>query len=626
MSKVNIMEYDEQLEAAMIKSCMLMDRLDATGREIYFEKKLLAYIFKGDINSLDSAYSLLSKQQPEYSFGKDKTGKALRALAEKGFIIIDDNGNVSLSEHAASDGRLSAEKMSEDLDILVRDIYDSVRAVFPGRNDRNQIMNNIRQCIEYFVRVSCYKFLGVDDNISANNINKLKELASTKLVGKKSLVDQIILSIGNALDSPTLEQQATLEKMSRIIMTTRMSGIDPFLNSFKNSVIGFKTFVLDTDFVLYAITDNGETSRQYQILLKMLLQCGCQVYIPKEVLTEVYDHAEAAIKGYRFVNPVAGQKGMNWAVEDVDNLILKSYYLKKMEKSDASWFKYIRNYYDREAGESFTIDVVMGKLGKDKNLHYGKMPYDCNIFNSTKQEDVVMRDQLREKALAATLKTIKAEYRDDEKNQRVADTDTMLYLTVRKLNLEEKKRNGEVAERNDLLSHKYYLLTEFFRIYYCAREIKVYDKVLCTPTALMTYLVEAGIMNDKDLRIVSLFDNPFLAYIANESWDVAENLLKAGIDFADKSIVRLRYDLQDELHQLLTSKPGEDAYNKAYEEVEEKGYQFVDAMAYAKEMERKYRKSQEDLEEANKAIKEKDRQLAKKRYQDRINKLPKRKH
>lgn len=626
MSKANPIDYDEQLEAAMIKSCMLMDRLDASGREVYFEKRLLAYIFKGDIRSLDNAYTFMNRQQPDYSFRKEKTEKALRALAAKGLVNIEDNGAVSLSDRAASDGRASAVKMNEDLDKLVSDIYDSVRSVFPGQNDRNQIMHNIRKCIEYFIRVSCYKFLGVDDNISASNINKLKNMAGLNLVGKKPLVDQMILSIGNVLDSPTSEQKRTLEMMSRIIMTTRMSGIDPFLNNFKNSVIGFKTFVLDTDFVLYAITDNGDTSNQYQSLLKMLLQCGCQVYIPKEVLTEVYDHAEAAIKGYHFVNPVAGQKGMNWAVEDVDNLILKSYYLKKREKPDTSWSKYIRNYYDREAGEAFTIDVVMGKLGKDKNLHYGKMPYDYNIFNSTKQEDVVMRDQLREKALAATLKTLKAEYRDDEKNQRVADTDTMLYLTVRKLNLDEKERNGETTDRNDLLSHKYYLLTEFFRIYYCAREIEVYDKVLCTPTALMTYLVEAGIMNDKDLQIVSLFDNPFLAYIANESWEVAENLLKAGIDFADKSIVRLRYDLQDELHQLLTSKPGEDAYNKAYEEVEEKGYQFVDAMAYAKEMERKYQKSQEDLEKANMVIKDKDRQLAKKRYQDRIKKLPKRKH
>lgn len=70
-----------------------------------------------------------------------------------------------------------------------------------------------------------------------------------------------------------------------------------------------------------------------------------------------------------------------------------------------------------------------------------------------------------------------------------------------------------------------------------------YD-VLCSPKAMMAYLSEAGLMNDNDIYISDLFDNPFLIYIAQSSWEDINNIIKAGVDVRGKELVRLRLDLQ----------------------------------------------------------------------------------
>ena len=104
--------------------------------------------------------------------------------------------------------------------------------------------------------------------------------------------------------------------------------------------------------------------------------------------------------------------------------------------------------------------------------------------------------------------------------------------------------------------------------------------------AMMAYMVEAGFYNENKLDVLSLFENTFFAYIANESWKDTENLLKTGIDFKGKNIVRLRYDLQDNIQKLLTAVPGSDDYKTIVSEVKNKGYSFVEPIEYTHNLEK----------------------------------------
>jgi hypothetical protein len=405
-----------------------------------------------------------------------------------------------------------------------------------------------------------------------------------------------------------------------------LMGEDPLLNNFKQSIIGNKCFILDTDYLLFVITDNGEQSKQYKSLLKQLLGCGCKIYIPKEVLAEVFDHAEASTKRYHFVTQVVGNGGARWAVENINNIFLEAYYRQKEAKSNISWETFIANYYDKDMGISFTIDAIQNTLGDNRNILYGELPNNYNFFESKNVGDIKLKEQMREKALGATLRTSKAETREETKNQRISDTDAMLFLSARQLNIMTEAQNGESTDgRKDLLKHKYYVLTNTFRINKCAEELGIKEHVLCAPSALMAYMVEAGLMNRKDLNILSLFDNPFLSYIADKSWDDATKMVKVGIDFRNKNIVRLRYDLQDKINLLLSLDPHSLQYWKVVDEVKDKGYSFVEQIEHAKELEKQNKEKDVKIEKLETELAHTKVSLGKKRHQDRLQALRNRK-
>lgn len=540
----DIFNEDKDLEAAMIKACLLFDAVKVQKREMLFHKKIIVYILDPSkkTGSVDEIFQLVSKELSGFSFNRDLVNNAVNALKADGFIDVDKDGGVSLTEktQAKSDQYISQQKSL--FDKLVDSIFLDVKQQVPIKNEL-QVKQNIKNCIDYYIRVSCYKTLGVDEGKDLDEIALLQTKAVFHLGDNKRLKEQILLSIGNVIAHPTEEQHTTLDTMARSLITMQLLASDPLLTNFKHSVIGRKVFVLDTDFVLYLITDNGERSVQYKRLLKVLTNCNCKIYIPTEVLTEIFDHAEAATKKYNFVRSFIENGKEQWVENGIKNIFVEAYYKNKNANGEKSWHVFISNYYDKERGCKYTIDVVKECLSGYKNIFIGSMPYDNDIYDSDKEEDISLRNQLFEKALEATHNTEKAGRRDEIKNETIARTDTKLYLSVRDLNIKERERNGNKDERADLLEYKYYVITNTFRIYPCAAELNLKEKVFCTPMAMMAYMVEAGFYDENKPDVLSLFENTFFAYIANESWDDTKNILKTGIDFNGKSIVRLRYDL-----------------------------------------------------------------------------------
>lgn len=584
----NIFKEDKDLEAAMIKACLLFDAVKVQKREMLFHKKILVYILdpRKKTGSVNEIFQLVSKELSGFSFNRDLVNNAVNALKADGFIDVDANGGVSLTEKTQDKSNRYISQQKSLFDKLVGDIFLDVKQQVPNIKNALQVKQNIKDCIDYYIRVSCYKTLGVDEGKNLDEIAQLQTKAGFHLGENKRLKEQILLSIGNVIAHPTEEQHTTLDTMARSLITMQLLASDPLLTNFKHSVIGRKVFVLDTDIVLYLITDNGERSIQYKQLLKVLTNCNCKIYIPAEVLTEIFDHAEAAIKKYNFVRSFVENGKEQWVENGIKNIFVEAYYKNKNVNGEKSWNVFIRNYYDKERGCEYTIDVVREYLSGYKNISIGGMPYDYDIYDSNKEEDISLRNQLFEKALEATHNTEKAERRDENKNETIAKTDTKLYLSVRNLNIEERKRDGNKDERADLLEYKYYVITNTFRIYPCAEELNLKEKVFCTPMAMMAYMVEAGFYDEIKPDVLSLFENTFFAYIAKESWGDTENLLKAGIDFKGKSIVRLRYDLQNNIQNLLTAVPGSDDYKTNVSEVKNKGYSFVEPIEYTHKLEK----------------------------------------
>lgn len=81
---------------------------------------------------------------------------------------------------------------------------------------------------------------------------RVEEIAG-KDIGDNRVTEAILYAIGMMLDKPSQEQKDTMETLAKTFVTSQIIGIDPQLSNFKQSVIGSKAFVLDTDFVLYAL-------------------------------------------------------------------------------------------------------------------------------------------------------------------------------------------------------------------------------------------------------------------------------------------------------------------------------------------------------------------------------------
>ena len=84
----NIFKEDKDLEAAMIKACLLFDAVKVQKREMLFHKKILVYILdpRKKTGSVDEIFQLVSKELSGFSFNRDLVNNAVNALKADGFI------------------------------------------------------------------------------------------------------------------------------------------------------------------------------------------------------------------------------------------------------------------------------------------------------------------------------------------------------------------------------------------------------------------------------------------------------------------------------------------------------------------------------------------------------------
>lgn len=355
-------------------------------------------------------------------------------------------------------------------------------------------------------------------------------------------------------------------------------------------------------------------------MIELLQRCGCKIYIPNEIITEVFNHAAAAKKRYPYVSYLIDTKE-DLVSQDFKNVFIEDYYYTRRSNNACcpTWETYIKNYFSSNHGVGFIGEQIKEKLG-DK-INYGIMPESVEVDDKSLAK-------LADASLDETYKTEKAQHRDEDKNEAIAQTDALLYLEIKLLNEINNERIGrKLADRQDLLKNKYYILTNSTRVHYCAKQLGVSANILCKPASLMAYLVETGLIQDDQIKIQSLFENPFLQHTAKTIWKDVEILLKSGIEITGKNIITMRFALQDEINKLLTN-PSEEECNEIYKKTKEKGYFFSPIIESAKkeaesnekkskELEEKNRILQDELLKAKQIIERKDKVINQKKYENR---------
>ena len=154
------------------------------------------------------------------------------------------------------------------------------------------------------------------------------------------------------------------------------------------------------------------------------------------------------------------------------------------------------------------------------------------------------------------------------------------------------------------MHHKYYVLSHLTRIHKCALNLNIASNVLCKPLVLITYLAETGILS-QNVEIQSLFDNPFIMCAAKVAWTDIEKLLNTGVDVRDKNLITLRYELQNEINEYLSS-PNDDGYKQFVEIASEKGMKFTEPIS---ELLEEKRITESQLMEVKKQVIEQEKKI-----------------
>lgn len=601
---MNYWQDDKDLEKAMINSSLLLLKANIKDkRGLLFQKYILSLIFACKVKKIDDVLADFNKTHPNVYLDESQVKSSLETLRKEKIIDYGEDGEFVLAEKKKKEAEAYTHEIQHELDSIVNDVYEHVKASYPKSiSQEGQVIANIKSCFNYYFKVASLCYFDIESRKDVVELSKLAEIASENLKGLDELRDQIIYSVGWIINNPNEAQQHALETMARIHVSAQMMNIDPLLSKFKATQIKGKTFILDTDVVLHAITKNASCSKQYRMMIDQLKNCGCVLYVPEEIIQEVYNHAEASIKRYPFVSIKIGINDED-APKLFKNVFIEDYHYHVLAKNKGTgnWINYIRDYYDPKIGVEMTTEIIEEELGE--RINYGSLPKCSQIDNDVKS-------RLYEAVLEETQKTDKALHRDFEKNEDIANADTIIYLTVKNVNSDVDKENkGKKA----LLMNDCYFLSSSNRVHYCAKELGLESDVICNPKALLAYLAETGYVDREKIQFTKLFDNPFLIYTAKLVEKDLDAILNAHISLSNQHIVRMRYDLQDEIQKSLSITSAQE-YQDFYKEVKSKGYPFEKPIADIMESQNEDKKKIEELvsrlTEAQQIIEEKDNQLA----------------
>lgn len=297
---MNYWQDDKDLEKAMINSSLLLLKANIKDkRGLLFQKYILSLIFAGKVKKIDDILTDFNKTHPNVYIDESQVKSALETLRKEKIIDHGEDGEFVLAERKKQEAEAYTHEIQKELDGIVNDVYENVKASYQKTiSQEGQVISNIKSCFNYYFKVASLCYFDIESRKDVVELSKLAEIASENLKGLDELRDQIIYSVGWIINNPNEAQQHALETMARIHVSSQMMNIDPLLSKFKATQLKGKTFILDTDVVLHAITTNASCSKQYRMMINHLKTCGCVLYVPKEIIQEVYNHAEASIKRY----------------------------------------------------------------------------------------------------------------------------------------------------------------------------------------------------------------------------------------------------------------------------------------------------------------------------------------
>lgn len=481
----------------------------------------------------------------------EKVKAALDRLIKDDLVNLGEANKYIPSKSSIIKIESASAKINQGTKALINDIIVGASSVYPDKIDNNTIINigkNIKNGLGLFFRLHGLEYCNDNANPIFKSfgflISKNSDITSVVRKGLSlPLGDAVVYSLGETIKNPSVEQAETLVQWSKAFIGSQVMSIDPSLKEFQITNLAKKTFLIDTDFLLYCIVKETKISFVYKSIINELIKSGCKVVVTEDVILEAIKHAEFATRNYNYFKNTFDVIDELIIDEKIANVFVKGYYtaLKQSSISSTTSFKrYLSNYYEPSQAYEFMQEII--KLNLNKRI----------VFKTLNEIDTShipteLLEKLTNIIYDETIKTAKAQYRSDEENKSIAYTDARQYLTAYFLNKVDCSKDA-----NTILPGDFYLITSSVRTLRCAFKINLKQNVIVNPSTLLNIFDQIGIFSAGAKEIVNLFDNPFLYEVVNQNWDEIKKLVNAGVDLRDKNILRLKLDLQDAIHTHLS--------------------------------------------------------------------------
>lgn len=494
---------------------------------------------------INAASGVLGKQVPADTA---EVGAALSRLAKRGLVEKNDRGFIITVEGLA---RVEAARICLEatqgsvLSDIVADVCNSTgEPIHEGV--RLQLEQNARELFAEFFRLTGLElaqlFLSTEKAtlVYAQGTPRLLNIAKRRVPDQVG--DLLATAIGKALCTPSREQARYFAGCSRAYLALQVMNLDPALREFQVSRFSTKVFVLDTDIVLGAIIEDLPVSAVYRGLIGRLIGLGAKVVVPDEVLAEVVTHLHIAPRTYDYFGP--GLRGLNeeLAVAQIWNALVLGYWYRGRRQgwmARADFMRYRENYFEPQDAQAFITDVVRTSLPR------------VEMGSVASALEVVVREKELEGATSVLMdivsSTPKGMERTDDQNKQIASHDGRLMVAV----LTYNRASGDSPRA--VLGNKAYILTSSARYLRAAEKLKVDVRVSARPHIVMALLemIEPSPLDDR--QFVALFENPLLQQSVEACWRDVKVLLDAGVELKDKSLTRLRYDVERRLDGEISS-------------------------------------------------------------------------
>ena len=601
-----------------------------TTRKDMFDKLILSVVVSQKEVLISEIKSFLKKQYSR-DIPEDQIKSSLERL-KKDKLVSENDGKILTTTKTTEVIEGNVLGINKETEALIEDIVEKVRKTTSKAIDTatlSKIKSNVKESLSAYFRLHGLDCVN-NNKISTTNIDTNEDLIKiTKGNGlPNELGDLLVYAIGDTLKNPTEKQADILFKWAKAFIGLQILNLDPTLKEFQKTTFAQKTFIVDTDVLLNCIVKENSLNKTYVRLIKELKSYGCKLIIPEEVITEVLKHGDAQ-SNYNYIKSTFESVDENIVSEQIHNVFVKGYYTGIIENTiskTTSFKQYISNYIDENSPRSFIIDVIN---------HYFPNTFQIKDLSDISKQNIDndQIERLTEKINSITKLTFKAKWRSSEENLDISRNDARMYLTAYNLN-----HINEPSETT-ILPHNYYLLTNSTRAARCGLKEGLKTSVSVKPEILISLFEQLGSFEINSKEFLNIFENPYLAEITSDCWDNIKLLIDSGVDLIGKNPVRLKYDLNDIIHEFLTTNDSDSIedmeqneneikdFNQFVEKVKSKGYKFsTNIEAFLSEHET----LKDDLQQQKELYDKMNEQIAifgkrKQKYLDRIAKSNKKK-